>query len=106
MTGNLTSPAAYGRRMFPPLEPYDSGWLPVGDGHSIYWEVCGNPSGTPALVVHGGPGSGCTAGARRLFDPAAYRVVLFDQRGAGRSRPRVDATTAITANTTAHLVAD
>ncbi|MEJ0043624.1 MAG: hypothetical protein WDM81_16015 [Rhizomicrobium sp.] len=58
-----------------------------GDGHRLYWEVCGNPSGTPAVVLHGGPGSGCTADVRRFFDPARHRIVLFDQRNAGRSTP-------------------
>jgi pimeloyl-ACP methyl ester carboxylesterase len=61
--------------------------LDVGDGPSLYWETCGNPAGKPAVVLHGGPGSGCTPGFRRYFDPAAYRIVLFDQRGAGRSLP-------------------
>jgi len=63
--------------------------LEVTGGDLVYWEVCGNPEGKPAVVLHGGPGSGCTAWHRRLFDPAAYRVVLFDQRGCGRSRPHV-----------------
>src|SRR6476661_2237879 len=61
--------------------------LDVGDGHSLYWETCGNPAGKPALVLHGGPGSGCSEGMRRLFDPQRYRIVLFDQRNAGRSTP-------------------
>lgn len=92
---------------YPPIEPYDSGMLDVGDGHEIYWECCGNPQGTPALFLHGGPGSGCSAGQRRFFDPERYRVVLFDQRGAGRSRPlasRPDADLSV--NTTAHLIRD
>jgi len=81
--------------------------LEVGDGNLVYWEVCGNPDGKPAVVVHGGPGSGCTAGWRRLFDPEAYRVVLFDQRGCGRSVPDAgDASTDLSTNTTAHLIAD
>lgn len=92
--------------LFPPLEPYDSGLLEVGDDQSIYWETCGNRSGVPAVVLHGGPGSGCTTEHRRFFDPARYRIVLIDQRGAGRSRPRVDATTDVSTNTTAHLVND
>jgi proline iminopeptidase len=91
---------------FPRIEPHESGLLEVGDGQQIYWEVCGNPNGKPAVVLHGGPGSGCTTGARRLFDPAAYRIVLFDQRGAGRSRPRVGPYTDLSANTTAHLLSD
>ncbi len=92
--------------MFPPLEPYASGMLEVGQGHRVYWETCGDPDGTPVLVLHGGPGSGCTAAHRRYFEPSAYRIVLFDQRGAGRSTPRVDATTDLSTNTTEHLIAD
>jgi proline iminopeptidase len=81
--------------------------LDVGDAHRIYWEACGARGGKPALVVHGGPGSGCGPRWRRLFDPRAYRVVLFDQRGCGRSVPHasradVDRST----NTTHHLIAD
>ena len=74
-------------RQFPPIEPYDSGMLEVSDGHRIYWECCGNPEGRPAVFLHGGPGSGCSPGQRHFFDPLLYRAVLFDQRGAGRSRP-------------------
>lgn len=73
--------------MHPPLRSHDHGWLDVGDGHAVYWEVAGNPLGLPALFVHGGPGAGCTAEDRRWFDPRRYRIVLFDQRGSGRSRP-------------------
>jgi proline iminopeptidase len=92
---------------YPPIEPYDSGVLDVGDENSIYWEVCGNPAGQSALVVHGGPGSGASRGSARLFDPERYRVVLFDQRGCGRSRPHAsDPTTKMAVNTTRHLVAD
>jgi proline iminopeptidase len=92
---------------FPPIEPYDHGLLDVGDGNLVYWEVCGNPDGKPALVVHGGPGSGCGPGNRRYFDPERYRVVLFDQRGCGRSTPHAsDPTTDMTVNTTHHLIAD
>jgi proline iminopeptidase len=80
--------------------------LEVGDSQSLYWEACGNPAGTPVVVLHGGPGSGSTPGARRVFDPAAYRIIAFDQRGSGRSSPRVDATTDLSANTTANLIAD
>ena len=88
--------------LYPPLQSHARGWLDVGDGHQIYWEVCGNPQGRPALFVHGGPGVGCTDSDRRWFDPSRWRIVLFDQRGAGRSRPQG----ALHANTTAHLVAD
>lgn len=92
--------------LFPEVEPYRSGTLDVGDGQLLYFEECGNPSGRPAVVLHGGPGSGCTPRPRRLFDPDAYRIVLYDQRGAGRSRPRVEAFTPLVANTTHHLVDD
>jgi proline iminopeptidase len=92
---------------FPPIEPYDSGMLDVGDGQRVYWEACGNPKGRPAIFLHGGPGSGCTPNQRRLFDPYAYRVVLFDQRGSGRSRPLAEEAGAdLRFNTTAHLIAD
>jgi proline iminopeptidase len=93
--------------LYPEIEPYDHGLLDVGDGHRMYWEVCGEPTGKPAVVLHGGPGSGCGAWWRRLFDPAAYRVVLLDQRGCGRSVPHAGApTTSLVANTTHHLIAD
>jgi proline iminopeptidase len=92
---------------FPAIEPYDSGLLDVGDGHEVYWEACGNPAGTPALFLHGGPGSGCSASQRRFFDPSLYRAVLFDQRGSGRSRPLASSPDAyLSSNTTAHLIAD
>ncbi len=92
---------------YPPIEPYDTGMLDVGDGHQVYWECCGNPDGKPALYLHGGPGSGSSPGQRRFFDPDAYRVVLFDQRGSGRSRPLAnDDDTDLSTNTTAHLIAD
>jgi proline iminopeptidase len=92
---------------FPPIEPYKQGLLDVGDGNRIYWEACGNPDGKPALVVHGGPGSGCGTGSRRAFDPERYRIVLFDQRGCGRSVPHAsDPATDLSVNTTHHLLAD
>ncbi|MGJ5181969.1 prolyl aminopeptidase [Bradyrhizobium oligotrophicum] len=92
---------------FPPIEPHDSGMLDVGDGHCVYWECSGNPEGKPVLYIHGGPGSGVTPGQRRFFDPSAYRAVLFDQRGCGRSRPLASALDAdLSTNTTAHLLAD
>ncbi|MFG2831246.1 prolyl aminopeptidase [Streptomyces sp. NPDC048434] len=94
-------------QQYSPIEPHDTGMLDVGDGNLVYWEVCGNPAGKPALVVHGGPGSGCSTGARRYFDPDRYRVVLFDQRGCGRSTPHAsDPATDMRHNTTAHLLAD
>jgi proline iminopeptidase len=92
---------------FPPIEPYDSGMLDGGDGHQVYWECCGNRAGRPALYLHGGPGSGCSASQRRFFDPNLYRAVLLDQRGSGRSRPLAnEPDTNLSTNTTAHLIAD
>jgi proline iminopeptidase len=93
--------------LYPEIEPYDTGMLDVGDGHRIHWEVCGNPDGKPAVAFHGGPGSGCTPGWRRYFDPSAYRIILFDQRGAGRSRPHAsEPGIDLATNTTAHLLGD
>ena len=93
--------------LYPEIEPYDHGMLDVGDGNLVYWEVCGNPHGKPAVVLHGGPGSGCSTGVRRYFDPHAYRIVLFDQRGCGRSTPHAsDLRTDLSVNTTEHLLAD
>ena len=88
--------------LYPPLDPYDQRVIETGDGHRIYVEQCGNPKGIPVVVLHGGPGGGCSPAMRRYFDPAAYRVVLFDQRGCGRSRPHAS----VDNNTTWHLVAD
>jgi proline iminopeptidase len=90
------------RTFYPAVEPYDSGFLDVGQGHEVYWEVCGNPKGRPVLFLHGGPGSGCSANHRRLFNPKKYRIILFDQRGCGRSLPYA----CLKHNTTWHLVAD
>lgn len=93
--------------LYPAVEPHAHGMLDVGDGNRVYWEVCGNPAGKPALVLHGGPGSGAAPFWRQLFDPAAYRVVLLDQRGCGRSTPdAADPATSLAANTTQHLIAD
>jgi proline iminopeptidase len=93
--------------LYPEIEPYDHGMLDVGDGNRVYWETCGNPHGKPALVLHGGPGSGSTPYFRRLFDPTVYRIVLLDQRGCGRSTPRASAyATDMSVNTTPHLLAD
>ena len=75
------------RGLYPPIEPFESGLLDVGDGHQVYWERCGDPRGAPAVFLHGGPGAGCSPTQRRLFDPARYCVTLFDQRGCGRSTP-------------------
>ena len=88
--------------LYPPIEPFRSGTLDTGDGHSVYWELCGNPKGKPAVFLHGGPGAGCSPDHRRLFDPERYCVLLFDQRGCGRSRPSAS----LDNNTTWHLVAD
>jgi proline iminopeptidase len=92
---------------YPELQPYDEGMLDVGDGQRIYWEVSGNPQGKGALVLHGGPGGGSSPGRRRLFDPQAYRIVQFDQRGCGRSTPSVaDPAVGVEHNTTRHLIDD
>lgn len=90
------------RTPYPPIEPYNTGRLPVSDTHTLYYEQCGNPNGKPVVFLHGGPGGGCGPAGRRFFDPSAYRIVLFDQRGCGRSTPHAD----LTDNTTWHLVAD
>ena len=88
--------------LYPPLEPYASGFLEVDNGHALYWESCGNPQGMPVLFLHGGPGGACSASSRRFFDPSRYRIILFDQRGCGRSTPAGS----LEANTTAHLIGD
>lgn len=88
--------------LFPPIEPYESGMLAVDVRHRVYWEQCGKPDGQPVVFLHGGPGSGSQPEQRRFFDPSHYRIVLFDQRGSGRSTPLAD----VTDNTTPHLVSD
>ncbi len=90
------------RSLYPEISPYEHGLLEVGDGHRVYWELCGNPNGKPVVFLHGGPGGGCSPSQRRLFDPEKYRILLFDQRGCGRSTPHAS----LQANTTWHLVAD
>ncbi len=90
------------RTLYSAVEPYDSGTLPVSSLHTIYYEQCGNPRGKPVVFLHGGPGAGCNAKCRQFFDPAAYRIVLFDQRGCGRSTPHAE----LRENTTWDLVAD
>ncbi len=90
------------QHLYPPIDPFDQRVLDVGDGHKVYIEQCGNRQGIPVVVVHGGPGGGCSPAMRRYFDPEIYRVVLFDQRGCGRSRPHAS----VEANTTWHLVDD
>src|SRR5262249_35127974 len=92
---------------FPVSDPFDSGLLEVGDGQHVYFEQVGNPDGIPVLVVHGGPGSGCSPHARGGFDPARFRAILFDQRGCGRSLPHAsDPAVDLSTNTTQNLVAD
>jgi len=99
----MKTPSAAARRtLYPAIEPYRSGWLRVSPLHEIYWEESGNPKGKPALFVHGGPGAGADPRSRRFFDPKRYRIVVFDQRGCGRSRPHAS----LEDNTTWHLVAD
>lgn len=95
------------RTLYPAIEPNRSGLLPVGDGHEIFWEESGTPAGKPVVFLHGGPGGGCSPDHRRYFDPEQYRIVLFDQRGCGRSTPHASAPDAdLSTNTTWHLVAD
>ncbi len=96
-----------GDALYPAAEPYESGLLDVSDGHRVYWETVGVPTGIPVVYLHGGPGSGASVGARRYFDPSAFRAVLFDQRGCGRSRPLAESPGYdLGTNTTDHLVDD
>ena len=88
--------------LYPPIDPFDQRMMDVGDGHRVYVEQCGNPHGMPVVVLHGGPGGGCSPAMRRYFDPNHYRIILFDQRGCGRSRPHAS----VTNNTTWDLVRD
>ena len=90
------------RTFYPPIEPYETGMLDVGDGHEVYYERCGTRGAKPVVFIHGGPGGGCSTDHRRLFDPKAYDIMLFDQRGCGRSTPHAE----LEANTTWHLVED
>jgi proline iminopeptidase len=90
------------RTLYPAIEPYKSGMLDVGDGHSLYGELSGNPSGKPVVFLHGGPGGGSSPDHRRQFDPERYNILVFDQRGCGRSTPHAS----LDANTTWHLVDD
>lgn len=90
------------RTFYPPIDPYDSGMLDVGEGHRIYYERCGTPGAKPVVFLHGGPGGGCSPQHRQLFAPTRYDIMLFDQRGCGRSTPHAS----LEANTTWHLVAD
>ncbi|NLA51267.1 MAG: prolyl aminopeptidase [Alcaligenaceae bacterium] len=88
--------------MYPAIEPYEHGFLDSGDGHQIYWELCGNPQGKAVVFLHGGPGAGCSPQHRQLFNPEIYNILLFDQRGCGRSKP----TASLKNNTTQDLIAD
>ena len=90
------------RDLYPDIDIFDSGFIAVDARHQVYYEQCGNPDGKPVVILHGGPGAGCSAKMRRFHDPKAYRIVLFDQRGSGRSTPHAD----LVDNTTWHLVAD
>jgi proline iminopeptidase len=90
------------RTLYPEIEPRETGFLNVGDGHSLYWELSGNPAGKPVVFLHGGPGGGSSPLHRRQFDPARYNILVFDQRGAGKSTPHAG----LEANTTWHLVED
>src|SRR6476619_8209159 len=90
------------RTLYPEIQPYETGMLDVGDGHSLYFEESGNPEGKPVVFLHGGPGGGTDPKQRRFFDPEKYRIVLFDQRGCGRSKPH----DSLVDNSTWHLVSD
>ena len=90
------------RTLYPEIEPFDTGVLQVDERHRLYYEQCGNPQGKPVVLLHGGPGAGCSPRMRQFHDPAKYRIILFDQRGSGRSTPHAD----LVDNTTWHLVAD
>jgi len=98
----MPEPAPPRRTLYPPIEPYRAGMLPVSDVHTLYFEESGNPSGKPVVFLHGGPGGGTDGKQRRFFDPAKYRIVLFDQRGSGKSTPHAS----LVDNTTWHLVSD
>ncbi|GAA3917303.1 prolyl aminopeptidase [Microbacterium invictum] len=103
----MTAPAHLDEILYPPIEPYETGFLLAGDGQRVYWEQSGNPDGKPVVFLHGGPGGGTSDWHRRFFDPEVYRIVLFDQRGCGKSTPHVsEPAPDLRFNTTWHLVAD
>jgi proline iminopeptidase len=98
----MDMPATARRALYPAIEPYQTGMLDVGDGHRLYWELCGNPDGKPVVFLHGGPGGGSSPDHRRQFNPDKYKILVFDQRGCGKSTPYAS----LEANTTWHLVDD
>jgi proline iminopeptidase len=102
------NPAAYPRRLYPEIECHASGMLSVGDGHELYYDVSGNPDGVPAIFLHGGPGGGISPRSRQFFDPAVFRIVIFDQRGSGKSQPNAaeDLHGSLVENTMPKLVED
>ena len=83
----MDMPAQRRRTLYPEIEPYQTGHLDVGDGHSLYWELCGNPDGKPVVFLHGGPGGGSSPDHRRQFNPEKYKILVFDQGGCGKSTP-------------------
>jgi proline iminopeptidase len=101
LAGQIGGTVSHGR-LHPMVDPFDRRVLDAGDGHQLHVEQSGNPDGVPVIVLHGGPGGGCSPYMRRFFDPTHYRAILFDQRGCGRSRPHAE----VAANTTPHLIAD
>jgi proline iminopeptidase len=98
----MDMPATIRRTLYPEIEPYESGMLDAGEGHSLYWELSGNPNGKPVVFLHGGPGGGSSPEHRRQFNPEKYKILVFDQRGCGKSTPFAG----LEANTTWHLVED
>mmetsp|Transcript_29102 Transcript_29102/g.38768 ORF Transcript_29102/g.38768 Transcript_29102/m.38768 type:complete len:397 (+) Transcript_29102:1-1191(+) len=104
----ITNPVKYPRDLYPEIEPYEEGMLDVGDGHQLAYDVSGNPNGIPAIFLHGGPGAGVSPRVRRFFDPAIYNIVIFDQRGSGKSIPNAsdDLEKSLVENTTPKLVED
>lgn len=107
-SNQINNPVTYPQSMYPDIEPTKSGLLDVGDGHQLYYEECGNPDGVPAIFLHGGPGGGCDARSRTFFDPDFYKIIVFDQRGSGRSIPNAsdDLSASLIGNTTPKLVSD
>jgi proline iminopeptidase len=101
-TGLFMADGTSRRGLYPPVAPYNTGFMPVSGGHELYYEECGNPEGKAVVFLHGGPGAGSNAAVRRFFDPSRYRIVVFDQRGSGRSKPHAS----LEENTTPHLLAD